>query len=152
LGELLVSGESTERYYWEPVTPVISAVFELAVSPAFREALPLGQLIGPVLAKLPVRGDYREAQFIYETLLVMVVNMQEVMEPHLSELFRVVTETLASRNRYFARTKLKDETRLGLVRVFQDLAGRLPNCAEVVGQILNGDAVKLATLQARISG
>jgi hypothetical protein len=150
--EILRSEVSKARYYWNTVTNVIAAVFEIALSAAFRDGLPLGDFLGPVLAKLPVRGDYREAQFICEALLTIYGESQEVIAPHLAEFFRVVTQTLANRDVWFAKAELKDETRAGLVRAFQGIAGGIPNCEEVVQEALGGDPVKLATLQARVSG
>jgi hypothetical protein len=67
----LMEPASLCRYYWETITNIISAVLDLAISKELSGSLDLGQFIGPVLAKLPVRGDLREAVFIYETILTL---------------------------------------------------------------------------------
>jgi hypothetical protein len=147
---ILMSDVSAARYYWTTVTNVISAVLELAFS-ATPGAVPLNECMGMILAKLPVRGDYQEAQFIYDKLLVISETMRGLLVPHLAEFFRVVTQTLASPDRWFSEAKLAQETFAGLVRVHQEIAGGLLNCGEVMEEMLDRDPVKLATLPVRLS-
>jgi hypothetical protein len=65
--EKLTAPVSTARYYWETVTNIISAVFDTAFSAGID--FDLASFIGPILARLPVRGDLSEASYIYEVIL-----------------------------------------------------------------------------------
>jgi hypothetical protein len=148
----LTAEVSPSRYYWSTVTNVISTIFDLAFSNTFNGVIQIAEFMQPILSKLPVRGDYREAQFIYGTLFTIVTRMPEVAGPHVGEIFRVVTQTLANRNQWFAQARISEETQAGLVRVFQKIAARLPDCDARLVEILDGDPIRLATLRARVSG
>jgi hypothetical protein len=144
--EQLVAEVSPARYYWNSITNMISAVLEIALSCDFQGAVELYRFIGPILAKLPVRGDLEEAEFIYMTLIRLFGATPKLFEGHLFDFFRVLTETIASKDAWSASAEAQPH----LISVFIVLVGRLSNFEEEANMILGGDPVKLENLQSRI--
>ena len=142
---------TSDRYYWNTITNVISAVIDTSISERFQQILPLETFIGPIFAKLPVKGDLKEAGFIYDTLLVWASQKADLITAHLPELFRILTEVLAMPNSYIRECELNDDRLRNIVRLFSVMAQRIPNAQDLIGQILHGDPIKLAKLQRRIA-
>ena len=147
----LQASVSKERYYWETVTNVISALIDTSISPQFQGAAPLPSIIGPIFARLPVRGDLKEAGFIYDAIMIWAAQQAEVVTPHMPELFRIITEVLAMPNSYFRDCELSGDRIQNMVKLFGVMSQQIPNSQEVVSQILHGDPIKLAKLQRRIA-
>jgi hypothetical protein len=147
MGQKLVADQSCGRFYWETVTNVIAAVF----AAAGNGMLDIAELIAPILAKLPVRGDLDEALYIYGRLLQMAEDCTETLEPHAPEVFRVVVETLAQTERWFSKSHIDGETRARLVSLFHALAGQMRDAEAAAGQILGGDQLKIERLTGRVA-
>jgi hypothetical protein len=139
----------TARYYWNTVTNVIAAIFDIARSEAFAGAVDLAALIGPILARLPVRGDLQEAVFIWDCLLTLAQAEEALIANHGMELLRVLAETLASPAKWFRVAKVSDEVTANLVGLLLRIGQVVPNWASVVAEFLGHDEVRLARLQAR---
>jgi hypothetical protein len=147
--EKLAAPVSTARYYWETVTNVISGVFDAAFS--YVSNVDLGTFIGPILARMPVRGDLSEASYIYEIILSLASTQMSLLLPHVEHLFRVLVETLAFSNEWFEDVDFREGTVENMVALLHGLNGRLPNWEAAAEEILHADQVKLTRLHSRIA-
>jgi hypothetical protein len=144
--EQLMAEVLPARYYWNSITNIISAVLQIAISVDFQGAFEFGGFIRLILARLPVCGDLEEAEFIYMTLIGLFDATSELFEPHTTDFFRVLTETIASKDVWTAAA----EAHPHLVRVFIALADTIPNAEDEASMILGGDPLKFGKLQSRI--
>jgi hypothetical protein len=144
LTEKLSEEESNLRYYWETITNVIVTVF-LA---AGHELLDLAEFLPLVLGRLPARSA--SACKVYEAIVQMASENMGLFAPHATALFKVMTQTLGQTDKWFAECRINEDVTAALVHLFRTLAEHVPNAQTVIGDILEGDQVKLEKLASRV--
>ena len=143
--ELPTSG----KYYWETVTNVCSSLLDLFISRPGTVAL--GQIVPLVVSKLPVKGDYREAEFIYETLLLIAQKFPREIIHAIPALFAGVVRTLAMGEAKFAKYELQEQTVVALVSFVKTILSAQPQMQMQIPAVLSNDEAKVKKLIERIN-
>jgi hypothetical protein len=145
LAERLSEEKPNLVYYWETMTSVIVTIFHAAG----HELLDLAEFIPRILGRLPGRGT--RACKVYEAIVQVASQNMELFAPHAAALFKVMTQTLGQTDRWFAECGINDEVMAALVQLFRTLVQQVPDAQTVIGDILEGDQIKLEKLAGRVT-
>lgn len=141
--------ESPKKYYWRTITNVISAIFDLAQSQQLNQVINLGELMPLILTKLPVKGDYEEAQFIYSSLISFYQANQQHLVEHIQGLFIVLVHTLALKSKTFEKYEFEQETISQIAQTIAFILKTKEEFMQAIPEVLGQDQIKILKFQER---
>lgn len=140
---------SSGTYYWQTVTNSISAVFEIFIQPIFQGSINLNEILNEILDKLPVKGDYEEAQFIYNILITLMEKHPTYVVPHINKLLAVFMQTITLKSTRLEEYKLSEETMNKMVSAVSQLLSRpefQENRDQFITEVLGNSELKIQKL------
>ncbi|OHS97721.1 hypothetical protein TRFO_36009 [Tritrichomonas foetus] len=138
-------------YYWPTITNIVSTILAVVISPLSGNQIQPEQFMAVILSKLPVKGDYVEAQFIYRAILNLIQTKRQQMMQFIPEIFRVFVQTLALKNSSFERLDLDNDVVQMIANSVKAILSMQPQFQEKVPGILENDQLKIQRLQQRLS-
>jgi hypothetical protein len=85
----------------------------------------------------------REPPKVYEAIVPIASEHTKMFAPHTEALCKVMTQALRQTDRWFAECEINEEVMAALVHLFGTLAEQVPDAQTVIGDVLEGDEVKL---------
>ena len=135
----LRTNELVEKFYWSTMTNCIAAMFEILFSQTLSSSVHPEQVLPIMLSKLPVKGDYDEAEFIYRSLINYFQANPSLIQMMYNDLIRILMKTLSLKSKTLKKMNLSNETLSELIGLTQQLISMKPDILNHAVEILNDD-------------
>ncbi|KAH0788729.1 hypothetical protein GPJ56_007411 [Histomonas meleagridis] len=130
-------------YYWSSITNICAALLDILKNSDFANEM--DQIcFGLILKKLPVKGDYDEGMFIYNTILSIWNRANNILAKFTPDLFVGIIQTLALKTKNFVKYKFNNETVENMVKFVALVLTQFPDWKQQIFVILNNDQFKIA--------
>lgn len=142
--------EISGNYYYETIANISSSLLDICTSSSLSSLIDISQLVQLVISKLPVKGDYREGTFIYNTLLLIAQKYPRAIIQSIPNLFVGIIKTLSFKDATFNKYEFPKQTLLNLVSFVTTILSSQPQWESQIPMILNNNQFKIKKLQERL--
>lgn len=91
----------------------------------------------PILLELDIITDPNESQNIYESLLILISNNEEVFEPYYTHIIKIISGLFSMEPQEFQRMNLSDDLIINMIQMFKTIQPKLPNPEEIIIPVLD---------------